>query len=441
MYYHVDYVGGPRNSKFLNVSQVQRMWEQLQLTYDYGVDQLWILNVGDLKPMELPIDFWFRMAWNPARFSAGNLQAYTEAFCRQQLGPDHAAEAARILNLQGKYAHRRTPELLDASTYDLRSGEWRARVDEYDRLEREATILRERLAVPFRTTYDELIHIPVRLMANLYRMYYAVAQNRALAALAEQEGDQAPQARRDSLGSAANYWAGQAELAFRRDAELCDSYHRLAGGKWNHMMREIHIGYVSWNNPRQNTMPEVRRVEGAPLWPEGTEGAGLADFVAAGRAGAGALRLNPSACVERRDAPSGATWQVIPDFGVCDEGMALLPYTASPEGASLTFRFDVAADGGAPGRLTLVLAPTFPFNGGRGQRLAVDVDGREVGVLNVNEAGRYVRDGYHDQNYEWEKTRQNRQRLALPAGLAAGGHLLTLRPLDAGIVLEQVVLE
>ena len=47
MYYHVDYVGAPRNSKWLNVTPVQNMWEQLQLTYSYGVDKLWILNVGD----------------------------------------------------------------------------------------------------------------------------------------------------------------------------------------------------------------------------------------------------------------------------------------------------------------------------------------------------------------------------------------------------------
>ena len=52
MYYHVDYVGAPRNSKWLNVTPIQNMWEQLQLTYDYGVDKLWILNVGDLKTME-----------------------------------------------------------------------------------------------------------------------------------------------------------------------------------------------------------------------------------------------------------------------------------------------------------------------------------------------------------------------------------------------------
>ena len=55
LYYHVDYVGAPRNSKMLNVTPVQNPWEQLTLAYENGIDRLWILNVGDLKPMEYPI--------------------------------------------------------------------------------------------------------------------------------------------------------------------------------------------------------------------------------------------------------------------------------------------------------------------------------------------------------------------------------------------------
>jgi hypothetical protein len=54
MYYHVDYVGAPVSYRWLNVSQIERVWEQMTLTYESGVRGLWILNVGDIKPMELP---------------------------------------------------------------------------------------------------------------------------------------------------------------------------------------------------------------------------------------------------------------------------------------------------------------------------------------------------------------------------------------------------
>ena len=51
MYYHFDYVGSPRNYKWINTIQLQKTWEQMHLTYERGVQQIWIVNVGDLKPM------------------------------------------------------------------------------------------------------------------------------------------------------------------------------------------------------------------------------------------------------------------------------------------------------------------------------------------------------------------------------------------------------
>lgn len=93
MYYHVDLHGAPRAYQWLNMTQIQHMWEQLYLTYTYGVDRMWILNVGDLKPNEFPTDFFLNMAWNPERFNADNLQDYTRNFCKQQFGEKYAAEA------------------------------------------------------------------------------------------------------------------------------------------------------------------------------------------------------------------------------------------------------------------------------------------------------------------------------------------------------------
>ena len=420
MYYHVDYVGAPRNSKFQNVSQIQRMWEQLQLTYTYGVDQLWILNVGDLKPMEFPIDFWFKMAWNPSQFNPSNLMDYTESFCRQQFGEKCAKEAARILNLQCKFAHRRTPEQLSAQTFDLLSGEWKERVDEYNLLERDANILRERMPVPNRTAYDELIYTPVRIFANLYNMYHAVAMNKFYA----DHND----------ASRAKEWADKIDHHFRRAAELCDDYnHRIAKGKWNHMMDEIYIGYRSWNNPRQNIKPEAKLVD--------------ADQSASGPV-ADAFTIQPkqrivleaSDFVGKQDAKE-ATWQVIPHLGVWKDAVALFPYTKPTEGASLTYEFEVNSQHSTlNSKLSIVFATTFPFNDGRGQRVNVSFDGKELETRNINDQPHHVTQMANDQNFEWEITRQNIHKFTLPA-LSEGKHSITLRPLDPGVVIERVVIE
>ena len=213
MYYHVDYVGAPRNSKWLNVTPIQGMWEQLRLTYDYGVDRLWVLNVGDLKPMEYPITLFLDMAWNPKQYEAGNFMEHTLEFCREIFGDEHADEAARILNLYSKYNGRVTPEMLDARTYNVDNGEWRRVADEYARLEAEA--LRQYLALPesHRDAYFELILYPVQAMSNLYEMYYAQAMNHKLHAAGDPVADE---------------WADRAERCFRRDSELSDTYNNTA---------------------------------------------------------------------------------------------------------------------------------------------------------------------------------------------------------------------
>lgn len=224
MYYHFDYVGAPRNSKWLNVSPIQHVWDQLQLTYDYGVDKLWVVNVGDLKPMEYPITLFMDMAWEPTRYTADNLMEHPKAFSAQQFGEDQADEAARIINLYSKYNGRVTPEMLDRNTYNLETGEWKKVSDEYLKLEAEA--LRQYLSLEpeYKDAYKQLILYPVQAMANLYEMYYAQAMNHKLYA------ENNPQA---------NFWADKVEETFERDKALSYDYNNvMADGKWKNMMSQ-----------------------------------------------------------------------------------------------------------------------------------------------------------------------------------------------------------
>ncbi|MCH1927818.1 hypothetical protein L6232_23780, partial [Shewanella sp. C31] len=90
-----------------------------------------------------------------------------------------------------------------------------------------------------RDAYLQIVEHPIAAMANLYRLYYAVAWNRRLAA----RGD-----------GRANLFADQAEAAFARDAALTEAYHRAAGGKWDGMMSQTHIGYTTWQQPDVQAM-------------------------------------------------------------------------------------------------------------------------------------------------------------------------------------------
>jgi hypothetical protein len=62
VYYHFDYVGDPRNYKWINTILPQKTWERLHLTYQRSARQIWTVNVGDLKPLVSIFQFHFKFA-------------------------------------------------------------------------------------------------------------------------------------------------------------------------------------------------------------------------------------------------------------------------------------------------------------------------------------------------------------------------------------------
>jgi len=244
IYYHFDYVGGPRNYKWINTNPIARVWEQMHLAYAYHAKQIWIVNVGDLKPMEYPISFFLDYAWNPSRWPAERLPDYARQWAAQQFGAEQAADIADVITTTLEYAGRRKPELLDTATYSLTNFDEAERVvAQYDTLERRAEAISRELPAQYRDAYYELVLHPVEAAANLNRLYVTVAKNR----LDAREGR-----------VAANALADSARALFGRDAAITRYYNtQLAGGKWDHMMDQTHIGYTYWQEPPRNTMPRV----------------------------------------------------------------------------------------------------------------------------------------------------------------------------------------
>ena len=417
MYYHVDYVGAPRNSKWLNVTPVQNLWEQMQLTYSYGVDRLWVLNVGDLKPMEYPITLFLDIAWNPDRFNAENLKDHTVDFCRQQFGEEQAAEAARILNLYSKYNGRVTAEMLDSRTYNLQTGEWKQVSDEYIKLEAEA--LRQYMTLPeeMRDAYFQLILFPVQAMANLYEMYYAQAMNYAL----YNAGD-----------PAANEWADKVEACFARDKFLTDQYNNvMADGKWKDMMIQKHIGYRSWNdNFPEDILPRIFRIEDAePL----TDGFTF-------KPSAGYVSIEAPHVYAADDSAEGK-WTLIEDMGRTLGGVALMPYTVSVDGASLTYRVELPSD---VQNVTVHVATksTLAFHDAAGHSYRVGFKGAEAVERCFNDRLNEKPENIYSVYYPTVAQRVAVEKidLNLPAG-NDGVYELVVEPLDPGIVFEKIVID
>jgi hypothetical protein len=247
IYYHFDYVGGPRNYKWLNTCPLPAVWEQMNMAYTHGVDRIWLVNVGDLKPMELPISFFLDYAWNPDQWSKERLPEYTKNWAAEQFGNEHAPEIGRMLDLYTKYNGRRKPELLSPETYSLNNfQEFDRVVEDYNQLAREAEVLNEKIPPTQKDAFYQLVLHPITACANLNELYLTVAKNRQVA---------------EQGRANANHWAEKARQLYQKDADITDYYHtKLANGKWNLMMAQTHIGYTYWQQPEVNSMPEVKEI-------------------------------------------------------------------------------------------------------------------------------------------------------------------------------------
>ncbi|MFA5013764.1 MAG: glycosyl hydrolase 115 family protein [Candidatus Paceibacterota bacterium] len=247
MYYHLDYVGAPISYRWLNVTQIERVWEQMKLTYEHGVKEIWIANAGDIKPMELPISFFLAYAWNPDAIQAKDLPDYYVNWARQQFGNEFAKEIAEILLLYTKYNARRTPEMLTAGTYSIENYREADRiVEEYKQLLEKSTSICKQLAKEYKSAYYQLVQSPVEMCANLNEMYVAAGKNRYYGIRG---------------AASANYYADKVKELLENDVLYTKKYHEIEGGKWNHMMSQTHIGYTYWNHPPLNMMPSVSYVQ------------------------------------------------------------------------------------------------------------------------------------------------------------------------------------
>lgn len=284
IYYHYDYVGGPRNYKWLNTNPIAKVWEQMHLAYAHGATRIWIVNVGDIKPMEFPIEFFLDYAWDPEKWPHDRLQEYTTQWATREFGEQHASAIARIMSLYTKYNGRRKPELLapdsfSPSLYSLVDYQEAERVvNEYDALSREAEDIYDRLPREYKDAYYQLILYPVKACATLNALYYTVRLNHLYAAQGRVE---------------ANDLARRAETLFKEDAALSAYYNEtMSGGKWKHFMDQKHIGYEGWHdNFEANTLPPLKHVTPLPSgsmgiaiegsqewWPEAKEEAVLPVF-------------------------------------------------------------------------------------------------------------------------------------------------------------------
>ncbi len=436
IYYHFDYVGGPRNYKWLNTNPLPRIWEQMHLAYEHNVKDIWIVNVGDIKPMELPISFFLDYAWVPSKISADNILNYTEKWAAQQFDKTHAKQIAQMLAENAKYTGRRKPELLDDKTYSLHNyNEFENVVSTYNKLLADAESMNESLPPQYRDAFFQLVLHPIKANANLHEMYFYTALNKEAY---------------NSRQISANKYADKVKNLYINDSMITLQYHQLNNGKWNHMMSQTHIGYTYWQQPNKQKMPEVKYVSQEAALPEIL----AVDSVTSNpknhlpKQFSGRIFYEKDQVVSMEAAhfsqaihSNSVQWKVLPDHGKTGDAVTGFPATATiqnPGGRSPHLQYEVYMASTGNVALLVYCSPTLNFeNDPSGLQYAVSIDNEPLQIMSLNLEDKNSMSGI------WNKwvsdniiIRSSTHHIATP-----GKHVVKFWMVDGGVVLQKLVLD
>lgn len=433
IYYHFDYVGGPRNYKWLNTNPLPRIWEQMHLAWEYGVRDIWIVNVGDIKPMELPISFFLDYAWNPDRIGANDIQPYTIQWAAAQFGGTHAKEIGHILAQYAKINGRRKPELLDANTYSMYFNEWPSVVNEYNDLLKKAERIQQQLPAQYHDAYFQLVLHPVKACANLNEMYYQTALNREAYL---------------QKWASANLAADKVKELYVKDSLITLEYHRLNNGKWNHMMSQTHIGYTYWQQPIRQRMPMVRYVPTDSILEQPAQTVVINTKKATIPAGIkGPVFYEDEERGISIDAnhytrahhTNGIRWTTIPDLGRTGSSITPFPVTAKeqvPGNTAPHVEYEVYTYGSGELTLQAYFAPTLNFHSTEeGLQYAISIDNEAPQICSINKEDKNSISGI------WNKwvaesiiIRSSVHQIKTP-----GKHTIKYWMVSPGVVLQKIV--
>lgn len=348
MYYHIDMNGGPWNDRWVNTTTVPKLREQLNLAYRSGIDRIWIINVGDLKPKEMPIDFIMNYAWNPDAIQPGDEKAWLERFTCSIFGKDYAAETADIIAKYSKYNLLRKPEVEYPGIFNKEemlemSSKWQSLVVRCENL-------KEQMPKEMQDAFYQLVYYPAVGSACQHQIYVAATLG-------------------DSL---------TIEALMKKDQRLTDYYNnQLSGGKWRGMMLDNHIGYTQWSIPEKNVNPMTLgfKVEN-DINPAATEEYSI-----------------PAYKYKNKVDGKDASWIFLPDLGRGEGCMGsdnvLAASDISGNGAALEYEIDLKSS-----NIAIGILPTQDVLPARGLRFGIQIDDQPMQIGDA-------RQGMHDEFKEY----------------------------------------
>ena len=384
IYYHVSYWGRPHDYLWLGTFSPYLLHQQMKLAYDRGIQKMWVLNVGDIKPAEYQIELFLDMAWNIDEVNEIGVTAHLKSWLGREFGSNCAEELLPAMEAHYQLSYIRKPEFMGNTREEERDPKYKVikdlpwseqtiseRLRSYTVLSDVVERMESNIPADRQDAYFQLVKYPVQAAAQMNRKILTAQLAR--------------HAKAD--------WK-QSDTAFDSIASLTQQYNSLQNGKWNRMMDF---------QPRK--LPVFKRVEHTTATePMVTDRKML-------------CKWNAMECTYGKPVPYEGLGYERKAAGIC-------------KGSSLTFAFDDYGKDSV--EVEIRLLPSHPLDE-KQLRFAISVDEAVPQTVSYETKGR---------SEEWKENvlrNQAIRKVTLPINKQAS-HKLVITALDEGVVLDQVIL-
>ena len=384
IYYHVSYWGRPHDYLWLGTFSPYLLHQQMKLAYDRGIQKMWVLNVGDIKPAEYQIELFLDMAWNIDEVNEIGVTAHLKSWLEREFGSNCAEELLPAMEAHYQLSYIRKPEFMGNTREEERDPKYKVIKD----LPWSEQTISERLR-SYTVLSDVVERIESNIPADRQDAYFQLVKYPVQAAAQMNRKILTAQLARHSKAD----WK-QSDAAFDSIASLTQQYNSLQNGKWNRMMDF---------QPRK--LPVFKRVEHTTATePMMTDRKML-------------CKWNAMECTYGKPVPY--------------EGLGYERKAAGiRKGSSLTFAFDDYGKDSV--EVEIRLLPSHPLDE-KQLRFAISVDEAVPQTVSYETKGR---------SEEWKENvlrNQAIRKVTLPINKQAS-HKLVITALDEGVVLDQVIL-
>ena len=348
IYYHLSYLGTPVSYLWLSTISPSLISYELSKAYNQGIQTLWVINVGDIKPAEMELEFCMDLAWDVDRWAPDKAYDYTEHWMEKTFGADVAEELTAIKHEYYRLGASGKPEHVHAIAYTRE--EQNQRIADYQAIAERVDALKSSIPADLQDAYFELIEYPVKCAYEMNVKTFRAAQSMELAKAGQRD--------------AALEYAAEARQAYRLISDLTKKYNTgIANGKWNGVMSMKPHGDGQFNMPATATLTSINNVK-TELKTTETIVVPAADFTA-----------------------SSGDLTTLRGLGISDNAVTVWPlnmtaYTSGRISQAPWAEYDVPVKAGKNSIQVRCLC-TFPLNSTYDLRVGVSIDGKQAEVKSL----------------------------------------------------------